>query len=527
MMVEIANFLVKRLPSSVADLRSKFTRNTTEAQSAASSNRVEAHIQAKYTLVDHLTPELISASLLQYLKGNIKNFAIIWRDIRERDDRIPSLEAKRIKSVSRLPYEIVYTEGMESNPEAKKQRDALIYFIENCTYSDCLNTSIFGGFSALVKGMLRCIGSTWSVQEIVWKPNVRGLTAHFIQMPLECFTLDNGVLKFLPNEYSIDNGIALDPREWLVSSSMQPLGIASLILYYYKRNPLKDWLIYCRRYVLPAIQAKTGAQFNGNEWRALEASLKYFGQDWAMVTGKDVELNPVDRSAQGELPYEKLIDRCDRCLATLWRGADLGTMSAKDSVGASLQSDETNILLEDDVTLIEDTVNMRIAPYVINNIFGKTELLVKFKFSLPKKDNTAELETDKALFEMGVPFAVADLCKRYNRPIPDEKAETVRKLGATGLPNSSVGQFEGNSTQNWHRELLEALSHDLAPLRNSLENILKLPDDELPRALAEFANAVPELFDAMQEQGHFDRALFDVLQKEIAKGLKQKKEINV
>jgi len=475
----------------------------------ADSDRVAQNMQSKYALVESLSPSLISTTLLTLMRGDPRSFAILWRDIKLRDDLIPSLEEKRIKAIARQEWEIAI--AGEETPIATKQKEALEYFFEHLIYTDCLNRDMIGGFSGLIKGMMQSIGYGWSVQEIVWSPSPAGLTATFIQIPLECFKQYRGKLEFLETEGAI-RGLSLETTEWLCSAYPTPLGVASLVLYYYKRLPLKDWLVYCKRFVVPALHGKTSASKDSDEWNDLRSALANFGMDYAILTGKDVEVDTLSKSA-GSLPYPQLVERCDRSLSTLWRGGDLSTM-AKDgqAVGSNMQKSEAEILVDDDSCFIEDIINNKLVPAILANVFGagvKPE--VYFQFSTSGSSFTQDLAVDQKFFDWEIPMAVSDLRQRYNRPAPadgDEITKIIAKptVPQFGLPNSAVLAPERHGRID-REKLYLALDKDLEPIRKRVEVILQLPDAEMVNQLKELARSVPTLFKLLQENVAFQNAL--------------------
>jgi len=105
-----------------------------------------------------------------------------------------------------------------------------------------------------------------------------------------------------------------------------------------------------------------------------------------------------------------------RALASLWRGADLATISKGEGVGASLQSDEGDILLEDDLMLCEEALNEQASKPCIDYLFGTTRCLAYLKLTRPQRKNIdQDLKVDEFLLKSGVPQAVKDVAERYER----------------------------------------------------------------------------------------------------------------
>ena len=86
-------------------------------------------------------------------------------------------------------------------------------------------------------------------------------------------------------------------------------------------------------------------------------AVRDFGAEFQALMSRGTEITPVDLSTKGELPYPALVDRMDRAMASLWRGADLSTLSRGQGLGASLQADEMAMLEQDDAALISGSTH--------------------------------------------------------------------------------------------------------------------------------------------------------------------------
>ena len=73
---------------------------------------------------------------------------------------------------------------------------------------------------------------------------------------------------------------------------------------------------------------KTQAIYHSAEWNAMVDALRGFGSDGAAVVGGADDIVPVKAGAGSEAtPYPDLVERSERAMSILWRGADLGTQS--------------------------------------------------------------------------------------------------------------------------------------------------------------------------------------------------------
>jgi hypothetical protein len=212
----------------------------------------------------------------------------------------------------------------------------------------------------LIQQIMLAVSFRYACHHIVWSPRATGLTATFEYVPLWMFENKTGRLRFLKNPYDV-NGQDMEPGEWMVTAG-EGLMIACSIGWLAKRETYNDWLIFSSRFSTPGVLGRTTHAKGTPEGEAMKQAVQMFGRDLKAVvygdngTIKDpIQLVQADGSPNGQ-PMPALIERVDRKFAALYRGADLGTMSAGsgEGSGASLQGDEAMILLEDDRALVEE-----------------------------------------------------------------------------------------------------------------------------------------------------------------------------
>jgi hypothetical protein len=106
----------------------------------------------------------------------------------------------------------------------------------------------------------------------------------------------------------------------------------------------------------------------------------------------------------------------DRALASLWRGSDLSTMSG-DRNGASVQEDESDILLEDDAAMISETLHLHIDRWVIWQKFGVRPLAYS-RIVIPESRNIdLDLKIDELLLKAGARMGERERLEYYGRPL--------------------------------------------------------------------------------------------------------------
>jgi phage gp29-like protein len=259
------------------------------------------------------------------------------------------------------------------------------------------------------------------------------LTATFRFAPLWFFEARTGALRFLTEDTAAD-GVDLAPGQWLITVADGLMESCS-IAYLFKHLPLRDWLVYCERNGMPGVRGVTDAAPGTPEWDSAREAVRDFGAEFNALMSRGTEIDPIDLATRGELPYPALVDRMDRAIAALWRGADLATLAKGSGTGASLQSAEADLLEQDDATLISETLNAQVDAVVLRELFGHETPRAYFRL-LPRQDTArlAYLELVERLVKLGVPVTLAGLHERLGLPRPAPGQPTLPKLpaGPTG-----------------------------------------------------------------------------------------------
>jgi phage gp29-like protein len=447
-------------------------------QSVATPERVLFSIRARFNPIRNLTPDLLSRYLDNFRQGFFREITITWDAMERRDTRLQTVAPKRKKAVARRGWEILVT---QDTPEAQRQKKALEYFFNNVTATSALEPNEEGGLSLLVRQMMDAVGKRYAVHEIVWQPSPKGLTAQFVFCPLWWFEGTTGRLRFLQQEFDI-YGVEMPREQWLITVGDGIMEACS-VAYMFKHLPLKDWLSFSEKFGMPGLLGKTDAGQDSPEWDAMKQALQDFATDWAAVCNASASIDLVETKTQGNAPFEPLVERMDQEMTRLWRGGDLGTSSAKDSVGASLQEDETAILEIDDAQWIGETLN-RVSEQVLEYTFGEgVECLAYLKLNVPEKKNIdQELKIDEFLLASGAPLALQDTLERYGRPMPDAGDELLQAPAApVPIPNQdpAASNAEYANEAQAAEALAQAVASDLEPVRQRLDSILRITDPDL------------------------------------------------
>ncbi len=510
-----------------------------------SRERVLSVIRSRYNALTSLTPEQLKMQHSAWDGGYLRQFALTQEQIVDRDDMLKGVEGKRVKAASVRGYDILTS---EETPPAELHRQCLEDFYNNVTVTNAIDENERGGVGMLFRGQMKAVGFKYAVHEVVWKPSASHISAELRFAPLYFFENVTGRLRFLPSDVATF-GADLEPSRWIVTVG-EHLMKACSIAYIYKHLPLRDWLIYCGRHGMPGIAGKTTAAPDSAEWKAMETAVANFAAEFAAVMSSGDSIEPLNMSAQGELPYPKIIDRMDRMMAALWRGADLSTISSgADSVGSSLQAEEKEVLEASDSAMISEALNTYLDPWVIRYHLGDETPLAYIQVkTATRRIVEQDLKVDQQLHTMGFPIQLKTLSATYNRPLPEGSPEI---LAPPQAPPQGPGQRApipaaanerrpalvepgpiGEFLASIRLALPAAISADLKPLADRLIELYRAADaadmdDEPFRALLKTFRdeELPELAKKILSEAQAPETLREIMNAAFALGIEQGAEV--
>lgn len=385
--------------------------------------RLQSSLRTHFNPIRTLKPNTLSRILDQFHQGHLREAALLWDAIERRDDIVQSVASKRKKAVARLHWDIL---TLDDSPQARLHKEALTYFYNNLTCTHACDPHEQGGLRLLIKQMMDAIGKKYCVHEIIFSPQGKDLTACFKFVPLWFFKRTEGTLTYSNADYR-SKGIPVEIGSWLVTHG-EGLMEACSIAYLFKNLPLRDWLIYCERNGMPGVKGITDAPPDSKEWQTAKEAVEDFGSEFHALMSRGTDIQPIDLTARGELPYPKLIERMDRALAALWRGSDLSTLAKEAGIGASLQAKETQLLEEDDANLISETLNTQVDRIILKHLFKVERGKAYFKL-IPRDthDKHQELDLCRNLWEMGLPLSTTHLAERFGISLPQKGEKTLQK----------------------------------------------------------------------------------------------------
>ena len=464
--------------------------------------------QNKHNPLPYLKPEMLSRVLDSFEHGRIREAVLLWEKIAERDDMLASVKPKREKDVSQLDMQVVVTP--DSGQAGLDHRAVLQRFWKTCRAVNSYDRNERGGFRRLIKQMMTAISYRYAAHHIIWDPQPDGeLRATFEFVPLWLFENTTGKLRYLKSMSAI-TGEELDDSEWMVTVG-DGLMIACSIGYLAKRSAFNDWLIFSEKFSVPGILGRTSAKAGTPEALAMESAVMAFGHDWcSLITGDDgTHAKPIEIiQAAGNpagMPMPAVIERIDRRMAALYRGADLSSMSSgqhSKGAGASLQQKETEILLRDDAETLAETL-AEVSRLVIEWHFGNgVEPLARVELVVPIQEDSNEIVTSATqLADRGAKVSSSALMERLNLPAAKDGEDALQPMAkgpAPAMPAylvpGGLESLHNSALDTGMKDLRKALAADLQPLGDALYGAYQAQDfSAMKAALRKISANMPEL----------------------------------
>lgn len=363
-------------------------------------------------------PDRLTLAVTAWDAGNIAEMARIVSAYELHDDTAKIGVKKRDASVARCEHSVLIEEGAEKDPRAQLHKDILEKFWASIRVTSAFNRAEKGGIRLLKKQMMSAQSIGWSCHNIVWDTSdPANIRATFIHIPMWHFENITGELRFkqLATDYY---GVPMADGEWLVNTG-DAIGPAVALACCAKRLSLQDWMLFSERAATPGLLGKTNAAPGTDAWQKMTEMLLRWGREWKGIVDKDSDITTVSMNT-GEPPMPRLVERMDRAIAALYRGADLSTLSKGEGMGASLQGDESDMLEADDCATLAESLHEQVDRYVIRYMTGDDTPLAYIwiePVSKPNIDN--EIKIDTHLMQSGIKLSKRDMLQRYGRTEAD------------------------------------------------------------------------------------------------------------
>lgn len=524
----------------------EFSTEPVFSGSAITAERVYLHKMSRFQPIRRLKPEILSRQLDDFHAGYLRECAMTFEAIANRDDILSTVIPKRTCAPARHGWQVIIQPGLDESrkAEAMEHKRTLEYFYNNLTCTSAMELDVRRGSSLLIEQMMSCVGMKYAVHETIFQPTLDPttgewmLTAAFVHVPLYWFENWTGRLRYLPTDLSYF-GDELEENAWMITVG-RGLMEASAVAYMYKTLLVRDWMLYSEKHAMPGIHGKTKGQKGSAQWDNMVDAVEKIARDFAVVTNLEEEIEKIDFSTDGQLPYEPGILLMNKVMSAMWRGADLSTLSAggKDmGQGASIQADEGAILEQSDCAMLSETLNERVDKFVIYWKFGPgVKPLAYLKITPPEhKETYPEIALDRFLVESGAPLGVEETMERYGRTMPAEGDAVLKPIQTRSFPfGQSKGTGNGNGADEVDEdEPIEAANEDpvqrklaqsaskaglkveadeLQGLRKRLEDIsLQRTPEAMANALRRLKEDLPDMLKEMNKKPKLAGKLFEAL----------------
>jgi hypothetical protein len=488
-----------------------------KTQPAVSSERITSDRRTRVNPIPTLNTRTLNRIINAWEAGYLIEPAQVFHAIETRDETLISLAPQRYAAPSRLPWDILITEGESENPDALKQRAAALYFYNNLRATSVTDLNVRGSLSLFLRHVARAIGHRYAAHEVVWQPRdpvwdtdatgtpiVRaGLTAEYRLCPLWYFENTTSKLRFLPFN-GATQGIEMPDAEWFVAVG-QGLLLASAINNLFQRMTLNDWLQFNRDFGAGFLDVSTTAPKDSADWTGLKNDIAALFRAKGLLHGAGATVT-YEGPASGQAVFDALLERLEKRVIRMWTGSELSVKAGPtDAVGASNQLRTTDTILESDALWLEEQLHEGVTMPVLRWWFGDDVVpLIYFKLVTPSKLATdVELKKDEFLIARGAKIQLGKLAEKYGAAIEngDEMAVAAAVPAAPALPlaNASDPSDSSDSIDSATRTaVVSALAAANKPLADRLDVLLALDDEAAFRAeLDAILKDEPQLADAI------------------------------
>jgi hypothetical protein len=154
----------------------------------------------------------------------------------------------------------------------------------------------------------------------------------------------------------------------------------------------------------------------------------------AAVKNVGEQITLLETKGPGVLPYEKLIERLDRIMASIWRGSDLSTMSRGTKRRPGRQRPGRRIARSSSATTRNGSARRCKRSPVRDQIHIRRRRAAR----LPqgphheRQDVAADIAADTFLLNAGAPLEVEATLERYGREVPKAGATLLKPIAPLG-----------------------------------------------------------------------------------------------
>lgn len=261
----------------------------------------------------------------------------------------------------------------------------------------------------------------YQVMEVMWQ-NQQGiwLPTDIVGKPQEWFVFDEDNQLKLRTKDNIW-GEPLPEMKFLLTTNQadytNPYGKADLALCFwaatFKKGGLKFWLEFVEKYATPFLVGKHPRQAQYNEIDELLDSLEAMVGNAVAAIPDDSSISILEsgsKSGSSEV-FDAFLRYCKSEISVALLGQDQTTEADSNRASATIGLEVTRAIRDDDARLVETTFNQLLQ--WICQLNYRVNQLPKFELYEQESIDTAQVERDEKLYQMGVRFSPQYLVRTY------------------------------------------------------------------------------------------------------------------
>jgi hypothetical protein len=429
------------------------------------ASNIELQRRMRFNPLRMLDPERLSLALDNFQIGILRDAAMLWEAMVQRDDTLITVKNHLEESIASKDWGVFKRPNIPESQEVEASRHAacLQYFYDHVVATDAFDRNERGGKERLIKHVMRADSYYYCAQHFAWKPepgkmvDVEGadavpvISAEVEYVPLWYFENTSGTLRFLPfGGFGITGEEMNFDGEWMVTVGRGVM-FAACIAYMFKRLTFQDWTIYNERYAQNKVVGMTTASEESPQGQAMADVVAKFNSDMGLVFYECAAADKPPISLLGPQGttsvdiFEKFLQRQDSKITVMYRGSDLSMMSrggkGEKPTGASLQGDETDRMETACCRMVQGSLNYYVDRQVIKYCFGDGVEPLAY-FGLPDMDveDSEEIrESAGFLADRGVRVNAASIADRLGIELAGDREDALEAVGtASGDPEAQT-----------------------------------------------------------------------------------------
>ena len=386
----------------------------------------------------NLTPQRLSAILLQAEQGIMWDMADLYDDVLERDPLIASLLMVRKSQVLAKGWDILPN---DDTPKAQKQadfiKDALLRLSDKQLVTAV--ASQYMGFDELLSYLFDAKARGFATAELEWDTDEKWIIRAAKQIHQRHFKIGDMSKGEDYNPYELrlrtvdnDEGELLPPFGYITHydftksgyTTRQGLLRPSLWYYLYKHHGMKWFVRYAEIAAIGMMIAKYDplSKTKDQDIADIKAAMADMGAFGYGVLPKDASFEFKDAArGAGGIPQEQLLDYCDKALTILWLGQTGVTMPVASKLGEEgVQQDVLFDIMEADAISLMGTIQRSIVTPMAE--FNDGSVLCHFNIPFkPEDDQKAAADTLKVIaVDLGLPVSEDYAYETLSVPPPGE-----------------------------------------------------------------------------------------------------------